>query len=118
MATYTKRCLSGSTNGKQIRLNATSGSGATTIHTAVSGTADFDEVWLYAVNSQAASVKVTVQWGEETAPDGNIEVTIPGESGLYLIIPGLILQNSLVVQAFAATVDVVMISGYVNRITS
>lgn len=116
MATYSKIHLSGSTNGKGIKITQT-GTPGDLIHTAVAGT-DFDEIWLYAVNSQTATVKVTIEWGTHDAPDGNIEVSIPGESGLYLIIPGLILENSLDVNAFAATANVVMIHGFVNRITA
>jgi len=60
---------------------------------------------------------LTLEWGEATAPDGNIEVTIPGESGLFLVVPGLLLTNSLVVKVFAAVTNVVIIHGFVNRIT-
>jgi len=114
MATFTKLKLSGSTDGKAIKIAQTATAGDT-IHTAHA--TDLDEIWLYAVNSQVAAVKLTIEWGE-AAPDGNIEVTIPGESGLYLIIPGLLLTNSLVVKAFAGTANVVMLHGYVNRITA
>ncbi|MBN1250094.1 MAG: hypothetical protein JXC32_20685 [Anaerolineae bacterium] len=117
MATYTKRLLSGSTQGKAIKVAASSTPG-TTIHTAVAGTSDLDEIWLYAVNSAAADVKLTLEWGEATAPDGNIEVTIPAENGLVLVAPGLLLQNELVVKAFAGTADVILIHGFVNRITA
>ena len=115
MATFTKILLSGSTNGKAILVTATATPG-TTIHTAVAGTSSLDEIWLYAVNSSDVDVKLTIQWGEETAPNGNIEVFIPGESGLIPVIPGLLLQNSLVVRAFADTANVICIHGYVNRI--
>jgi hypothetical protein len=63
-------------------------------------------------------VKLTLEWGEAVAPDGNIEVTIPAESGLYLVTPGLLLQNSLVVKAFASSANVILIHGFVNRITA
>ena len=115
MATYAKLKLSGSTDGKGIKVVATATAG-TTIHTAHA--TDLDEIWLYAVNSQAASVKLTLEWGQADAPDGNIEMTIPGESGLYLVVSGLLLTNSLVVKAFAATANVVIIHGFVNRITA
>ena len=115
MATFTKVLLSGSTNGKAIKIAATATPG-TLLHTAVAGAASLDEVWLYAVNSGAAAVKLTIEWGEATAPDGNIELTIPGEDGLVLVVPGLLLQNELVVRAFAATGSVIVIHGYVNRI--
>jgi hypothetical protein len=116
MATFTKLKLSGSTDGKAIKVVQTATAG-TTIHTAVSGTASFDEVWLYAHNSSSASVKLTLEWGEANAPDGNIEINIGAEgTGLVLVAPGLLLQNSLVVKAFAATANVVTLTGYVNRI--
>ena len=117
MATFTKTLLSGSTNGKAVKVVATATAG-TTIHTAVSGTASLDEVWLYAHNSSSASVKLTLEWGEATAPDGNIEINIGAEgTGLVLVSPGILLQNSLVIKAFAGTANVVTLTGYVNRIS-
>ena len=117
MATFTKLKLSGSTDGKAIKVVATATAG-TTIHTAVSGTSSLDEIWLYAHNSSASTVKLTLEWGEATAPDGNIEINIGAEgTGLVLVAPGLLLQNSLVVKAFAATANVVTLTGYVNRIS-
>lgn len=117
MSTLTKRILSGSTNGKGIKVAATATLG-TTIHTAVTGTSDMDEIYLYAVNTDTTDRKLTLEWGSGTAPDDNIEFTVPAESGLYLLAPGLLLQNSLVVTAFCATANVVVIHGWVNRITA
>jgi hypothetical protein len=37
---------------------------------------------------------------------------------LVLVIPGLILQNGMVVEAFAATADVILLTGFVNAITA
>lgn len=116
MATYSKRLLSGSTNGKQIKVAADSTPG-TLIHTAVAGSSDLDEIWLYAVNSSTSSVKLTIEWGGVADPDDHIEVTIPAEEGYILVVPGLVLQNELVARAFAATADVILINGFVNRIT-
>lgn len=114
MATFSKQLLSGSTSGKQIKVAATATPG-TTIHTA-HATAQ-DEIWLWCVNSSASPVKLTVEWGEATAPDGNVEVTVPAEAGYLLVVPGLVLTGALVVKAFAATTNVLLINGYVNRIT-
>ena len=111
--TFTKVILSGSTSGKQIKVAATATAG-TTIHTAHA--TSLDEIWLWAVNSSTTAVKITVEWGEATAPDGNIEVTIPGESGYLMVVPGLVLTGSLVVKAFAGTANVLLVNGYVNRI--
>jgi hypothetical protein len=113
MATFTKLKLSGSTDGKAVKVVQTATAG-TTIHTA-HATA-LDEIWLYAHNSSAAVVKLTLEWGE-AAVDGNIEINIGVEgTGLVLVSPGLLLTNSLVVKAFAATADVITLTGYVNRI--
>lgn len=112
---FSKLKLSGSTDGKAIKLSQTATPG-NLLHTA-SATA-LDEVWVWFVNSTAgAAVKVTVEWGEVTSPDGHIEVSIPGESGLLLAIPGLLLTNSLVVRAYAATTNIIMAHGFVNRVT-
>jgi len=116
MATMERKLLSGSTNGRGIKVVQTATAG-TTIHTAVSGTSDADEIWIYAVNTQAGAVKLTLEWGDASTDD-NIEVTIDGESGLTLVAPGLMLRNSLVVKAFAGTANVVILHGYVNRITA
>ena len=120
MATFTKQILSGSTDGKAIKVAATATAG-TTIHTGSSTATTLDEVWVYAVNTSASDVKLTIEWGGTTSPDDLIEFTVKAENGLYLIIPGLILKGNatpLVVRAFAATANVITLSGYVNRITA
>jgi hypothetical protein len=71
---------------------------------------------LYAINTHTADVLLTIEWGEATAPDGNILVTIPFKGGYKQVIPGLLLQNNLVVKAFAGTANVILINGHVNRI--
>lgn len=114
MATYSKVVFTGSTNGKNVKVAATSSPG-TTIHTAHATSQD--EIWLWAVNSDTTDRKLTIEFGGTTAPDDTIEITIPAESGLVTILPGLILTNSLLVKAFAATANVILINGFVNRIT-
>lgn len=118
MSQAVKRKLSGSTDGMPIKVVATATAG-TTIHTAVAGTTagTFDEVWLYAYNGHTADVVLTIEYGGATVPDQNIVVTIPTKSGLQLVVPGLILQNTLVVKAFAGTANVITLSGFVNAIT-
>lgn len=119
MASVAKKKLSGSTDGRLIKVVATATPG-TTIHTAVAGTTvgTFDEVWLWAVNSDTSDRKLTIEYGGVASPDDLIEITIPAESGLILVLPGTILQNSLVIAAFAASANVVMVGGYVNAITA
>lgn len=115
MATYSKVKLSGGTDGKPVLVVA-GGTPGTTIHTAHA--TDLDEIWLWAFNSHSADVLLTIEYGGTTDPDHLIEVTIPFQEGLKLVVPGLLLTNSLVVQAFAGTTNVININGYVNRITA
>jgi len=120
MATFSKIALSGSTDGKLIKVAATATAG-TTIHTGSATATTFDEVWLYAVNSDTTDRKLTIEWGGTSSPDDLIEQTITAESGLLLVVAGLVIKGNatpLVVRAFAASANVVMIGGYVNRITA
>jgi len=118
VAIAVKRKLSGSTDGKPIKVVQT-GTAGDTIHTAVAGTTagTFDEIWLWAYNGHTADVVLTLEWGGATVPDQNIVVTIPFKSGLVPVAPGLILQNGMVVNAFAATANVITLVGFVNAIT-
>ena len=118
MAAAVKRKLSGSTDGKAIKITTTATPGDT-IHTAVAGTTagTFDEIWLWAYNGHTANVVLTIEFGGVTVPDQNIVVTIPYKAGLVPIIPGLILQNGMVVKAFSSVANVITLTGFVNAIT-
>ena len=118
MATAKKRKLSGSTDGKAIKIAQTATAGDT-IHTAVAGTTagTFDEIWLWAYNGHAANVVLTIEFGGADVPDQNIVVTIPFKAGLIPVVPGFILQNEMVIKAFAGTANVITINGFVNAIT-
>lgn len=114
-----KQGLSGAPTGNRgIKVAATATPG-TTIHTAVAGTntGNYDECWLWAYNGHTADVVLTIEFGGATVPDDNIVVTVPYKQGLLLIVPGLVLQNALVVKAFAATTNVITIQGFVNRVS-
>lgn len=118
MASAVKRKLSGSTDGLGIKVVATASSG-TTIHTAVAGTTagTYDEIWLYAYNSDSSDRLLTIQYGGTATPDDDIKVTVPFQQGVMLVVPGLILQNAAVVRAYAAAANVIIIYGFVNAIT-
>ena len=120
MAAFTKVLLSGSTGGRAIKVAAI-GSPGTTIHTTGVSATIIDEIWLYAYNSSASTVQLTIEFGNTTAPDNQIKISIPATSGLTLITPGLILtgfgSSTQTIGAFAGTANVLTISGYVNRIT-
>lgn len=120
MATFSKQLLSGSTQGRAIKVAATASTG-TTIHTTGTSSSIIDEVWLYAYNSSTGPVTLTIQYGGTTAVDNDIRLDIPPTSGLTLVVPGLILTGTgsagNTVAAYAGTTNVITISGYVNRIS-
>ncbi len=115
MASFSKQLLSGSTNGRGIQVDQTATAG-TLLHTATATANEFDEIYLYLYNSHTADVEVTLEFGGVTVPDDQIVMTIPFDAGLVLVLPGLILNGGVVLRAFAATVDVIVATGYVNRI--
>jgi hypothetical protein len=122
MATFTKVLLSGSSQGKAIKIAATtSGSNGTTIHATGTSSSIIDEIWLYAYNSSSSAVVLTIQWGGITAVDNEYKLSIPATSGLTLVVPGLVLTGdgttATTTRAYAATTNVVTVSGYVNRIS-
>jgi hypothetical protein len=117
MATISRIPLSGSTDGRGILVAATASSG-TTIHTATSSTTDCDVITIYAYNSSASAVTLTLQHGGTTAVNDDIKLSIPALSGLTLVIPDLVLRNSLVLRAYAGTANVVTIHGFANRVVS
>ncbi len=118
MATYTKVKLSSSTNGRPIKVAATSSAG-TNIHTTNSTSGEVDEIYLYANNTSAIQVTLTLEFGGTSSPDDTIVVGIPPKAGLYLVVPGLCLfptGSTLSVKAWADTTNVINITGFVNRI--
>jgi hypothetical protein len=117
MPTLSKAKLSGSTDGRAIRVAATATPG-TLVHTAVAGTGDnnFDELTLYAMNSDTVARKLTIEFGGVTVPDDLIEISLPPEGGRVRVVDQEPLQNGVAVRAYAAVADVVMISGSINKV--
>ncbi len=119
MATYSRLLLSGSTSGQPIKVAATSSPG-TTIHTAVAGATSFDEIYLWVTNTDTVARTITIQWGGTTDPDNSITkaYSITASSPPALIVPGLVLNGGLIVKVFASAANVILVSGYVNQITT
>jgi hypothetical protein len=113
-STFTKKLLSGSTGGKPIKVTGTNTAGAVAVHTPPAGTDIFDAIWLYANNTSTGSVELTVEWGAST--DANIVMSIAAKSGLVLVSPGIYIQDSFPVRAYAGSANVIFLTGYVNRL--
>lgn len=119
MATFSKSILSGSTDGRGIKIAATSTPG-TLIHTGPTDPGVLHEVYLWVVNSDLTDRKLTVEWGGTTSPDDLIEMSIVAESGLAMVAPGLLIKGNatpLVVRAFASSTNLLQIHGFVNVIS-
>lgn len=120
MATYTKNILSGSTDGRNIKVAATATAG-TMIHTGSSTATDKDEIWICCCNTSTSSVKLTIEFGGTTSPDDLIERYINPEEGLVWVVPGLVIKgnaSALVVRAFAGSANVLVINGFTHRIVA
>lgn len=92
----------------------------TTIHTTGTSSSIIDEVWIYGYNSSLNNVLLTIQYGGATYIDNDLKIILPSQSGLTLLVPGLILTGTgsagNTVSAYADTANVLTLSGYVNRI--
>lgn len=117
MATFSRVLLSGSTNGKPVKVVATATAG-TTFHTAIAGTTSYDEIYAWVTNTDGSARTLTIEFGGVTDPDNLIvkALSIPANSPPIPILTGQVLQNGLVVAAFASAANVLLITGYVNRI--
>ena len=118
MATYSRVLLSGSTDGRPKKIAATASAGDT-VHTAVAGSSSFDEIYLWATNTDSAARTVTVEFGGTSNPDDRIvnAYSIPANSAPYPICTGQVLNNGCIVKVYASVTNVVLVTGYVNRIT-
>lgn len=118
MATYSRVLLSGSTNGREIPVAATATPG-TAIHTAISGTTSFDEVYLWASNVTATAATLTLEWGGVLDPGDHAckALSIPAKSPPIPILTGQVLNNGLLIKAFSGTASAINVGGFCNRIT-
>lgn len=120
MATFTKQLLSGSTNGRPIKVAATSIGSGTTIHTALTGTSGRDLVFLFVTNTHTSPVTLTIGFGGTTDPDDLIvkAISIPpgADCPPIPIVTGQPLNNALLVRAAASSANLLLISGWVDRV--
>jgi hypothetical protein len=110
--TYLRRPLSGSTDGRGIKVVQT-GTAGTLIHTAQASATLIDSITLDRVyNSHTATVTLTLECGGATVPDDLNKFDIP--SGMTVpIVADLLLRNGLVLRAWAGTANVITIHGFV-----
>lgn len=105
--------LSGSTNGRGVAILT---SAAVTIHSSTTAASTSDEAHVWFTNQNAATAGLTFYVGDVAGSDASF-VTLPPQSGLVLLVPGLFLSSGKVVAA-AASVTGVVAFGFVNRLTT
>lgn len=113
---FTGAPLSGSTNGKPIPVAATATPG-TLIHTAVTGTSGFDEVWIYVSNVTGVAATLTIEWGGVTDPGDHLvkAYSVAANSAPVPVVTGQRLNNGLEVRAFSGTGSSLNITGSYDR---
>ena len=111
-----RQLLSFSTNGLGIQIVNTVVGSADSIHQAVSGSVNFDEIHLWAFNRHTSAVDLSIAFGGISAKD-LVQVSIPKDDGLFAIINGQNLNGGLTVKAFASVANVITIFGFVTRLT-
>ncbi len=118
MVTYSKLLLSGSTNGKSIPVGAAVFP-ASLIHTAINDPNNFDEIYLYAINSYGSNLNGTIWWGGTTTNDAFVTAIPPNGSGRLLVVDGRLLNNNQQVTATTTQdgTNGLFIEGFVNRIS-
>jgi hypothetical protein len=112
---YTKHTLSASTDGRPVAVAATASPG-TLIHTATAVADEYDELWVYAVNTANGDSTLTLEWGGTSASDAVPIKLKKGDRGPILVARG-IFENGLLLRAFVpGGANDVNIFGWVNRI--
>lgn len=120
---WEKIILSGTVDGNAVLITGALASTANVIHTAVTGTADFDEVYCWAYNNATADFLLTIRWAATATAfqTREFQQTIPSQDGLHLVVPGLPFRNALTIEAFATVAGTatggIGIVGYVHRVT-
>lgn len=110
--------LSGSTNGRPITVAAVAASCNMVIHTAgaVTGDDNVDEIWAWAIptTTSTASRQLMLQYGSDATGDMH-EMSIardPANPIPVLVVPGINLNNSLKLTAWACACSHFSIIGH------
>lgn len=103
-----------SQNGMGVKIVATASTG-TTVHTCQSGTDYFDEIWLWAVNRNAGTVGVVVQYGD-TSTENSFGLAVPPNNAPIMVVPGWLLNNGKIVYAYATAANDVTVFGFSRHI--
>lgn len=116
MTIYAKEVLTGSTNGKPIAVAATAIGSGTTIHTVPTLTStQYDEVYIWACNTDSVEHYLTLGLGgSATANLMPNQVVLPANSPPMPVLCGVTLGSGVVVTAASDAANMVNLTGHVN----
>ena len=115
--TETRIGFSAATNGATMTVNTTSAFSPMTVHTAGPGVYNWDDIWIWAANTDTVSRTISLYFGAHSSVGDQVvgNYDLPPGGAPVLICPGLFLQNSGVVEAYASIANKINLTGYVNR---
>lgn len=119
---WSKIVLSCSVDGRLIDITGILASTANTVHTAITGVGDFDEIFAYVINTATADREITFKWGVTVAGVTDVgrrqfSIRVTQLDGPVLVIPGWPLRAGNIVEAFATIAGQVLVGGYAHRVT-
>ena len=111
--------LSGQTDGKNILITATTSGGAQTIHSVASGTTTLEFITIEACNSNAshASNGLWLLMGGTTVPNDLIHIDLAHGDGAVVVQDKRLMQNGVIVKAYADNANGIVVYGYYQRYT-
>lgn len=114
---FTKIPLTGSTDFVPIKVTQTAIATGDTVHTAGAAQPNFDELYVFATNTDSSDRTLTLAYGGTTDPDNMVckNIKLSANSGPTPIIYGLAVTNAKVLKASASVANVITLTGFVNR---
>lgn len=111
--------LSGQTNGKNILITATTSGGAQTIHTVASGTATVEFLTIEAchVDNANATTRLYLLMGGTSVPGDVIALDLDHGAGPYIVQDKRLMQNGVIVRAYAQHASHIVVYGYYQGYT-
>ena len=98
-------------------LVAATATAGTLLHTASAGAVTIDYVTMEAVNTSAATVALTIEYGGVTSPDDHIVIDLAPKVGRQVVLDRVPINGGLAIRAFAGTANVITIGGEILRVT-
>lgn len=114
MARVTRVPLSASALGFPVKVTPTATPGEAVHAGTTKKDAGFDSITLHAINSHNAAVVLSLEITDGTTTE-TMAISLPANSRTNDILKDMIVKQGYTVRAFAATADVVFLTGYCDQ---